>query len=64
MSYLLSLISLIYFNFLFILYLFICLFLVGEMLECAKELAERGSHLTYGEFYNFASQIKRSHERR
>ncbi|XP_073981513.1 NDT-like domain-containing protein raw isoform X9 [Rhodnius prolixus] len=37
---------------------------VGEMLECAKELAERGSHLTYGEFYNFASQIKRSHERR
>ncbi|KAK9511462.1 hypothetical protein O3M35_000114 [Rhynocoris fuscipes] len=37
---------------------------VGEMLECAKELTERSSHLTYGEFYNFASQVKRLHEKR
>ncbi|XP_014248982.1 uncharacterized protein LOC106666357 isoform X1 [Cimex lectularius] len=34
---------------------------VREMLECAKEVSDRRPHIT--EFYNFTSQIRRSHDR-
>ncbi|XP_066901935.1 uncharacterized protein raw isoform X2 [Halyomorpha halys] len=33
---------------------------VGAMLECAKEVGERGNHLNYGGIYNKFSQPKRS----
>lgn len=40
-------------------------FLVSEMLQCAKECADRGTagYLTFGEFCLFATELKRCYER-
>jgi len=44
---------------------FLCIFSVYEMLQCAKECANRSTaaYLTFGEFCVFATELKRCYEK-